>query len=539
MIKRTFTNLSNKKILILDNHDDFGGHAKRNEHTVDGVMKIGYGGAQTLEAPSNYGKHTMEIMDDLNVKIDEFYKAYDRSFYKDHGLNYVTYFNKETFGKDSTVACKIGHYAYVMDGVTIDVRKLDDAINDVPLSDEGRKQLLNVVNGGDDPLKDIPVGERRKYLNETLYFDVLKNNFGVTDQLVFEIVRSIPNDLASSGCDVMTCMEALYQGAPGFNIDTIHEVFGEKKDKKGDEEEPYIHHFPDGNASIARLLVRKLIPASASGNTMDDIVLTRFKYDKLDRKENKVRLRLNSTVIGVEHEGEVKQSEKVNVKYINKGKTYQVSGKNVVMACYNMMIPHVVKGLPEEQHAALRRSTKSPLVYTTVGLKNWKAWKEKKIAIASCPGNWHQIVFVDYPVSMGGYEYSANENEPIVINMIYIPYSEKHGVDPRSQFKECRAKLLGTSFDDFEKEIKSHLSGMLAGTSFNAEEDIESITVNRWSHGYSWSGTDLYEPDMRKNAKIGRKQFGRITIANSDAAARAILYAAVNEAKRAVEEIEL
>ncbi|NQY68715.1 MAG: hypothetical protein HRT72_13455 [Flavobacteriales bacterium] len=243
--------------------------------------------------------------------------------------------------------------------------------------------------------------------------------------------------------------------------------------------------------------------------------------------------------IEVVHDGDVETSERVLLKYINKGKAYQVKGKHVVMACYNMIIPHIVPGLPEEQFKALRRNVKSPLVYTTVGLKNWKALKEKKIGIAACPGNLHQIVFVDYPVSMGGYEYSENENEPIVINMIYVPYGDTHGVAPRDQFKEGRTRLLSMSFDDFEKEIKTHLSGMLEGTDFDANKDIESITVNRWSHGYAWPGIRLFEADLKDNAKVGRKKFGRITIANSDSAAKAIMYAAVSQAKRAVEEIDL
>ena len=140
---------------------------------------------------------------------------------------------------------------------------------------------------------------------------------------------------------------------------------------------------------------------------------------------------------------------------------------------------------------------------------------------------------------MGGYQYAADENDPVLINMIWIPYSKEYGIPPREQFKETRARLLGMSFDEFEKEVKSHLSGMLGGTDFDADKDISSITVNRWSHGYAWSGNQLFEPDMRENAKVGRAKFGRITIANSDAQARAIMHAAIDEAKRAVDEIEV
>lgn len=528
-----------KKILILDNHDDFGGHAKRNEHNIDGAMRIGYGGAQTMESPSRYGQNTKELLKDLNVKLNDFYKTYDRSFYENHELEYVTYFSKGLFGEDKVVPCKIGNYAYVMDGVGKVRMDIEEAIDHLPLNNSAKEQILFVMKGGDNPLKDIPINKRREYLENTLYFDVLRDKFGVTEPIVFEIFRSIPNDLESSGADVLSAMEAIWSGPPGFSIEELPELLGEEWGDDDENHDPYIHHFPDGNASIARLLVRKLIPSVAKGSTMDDVVLAKFNYNKLDKPKNNVRLRLNSTVVEVKHQGKVNESNQVSVKYIKDGKVYQVSGKHVVMACYNMMIPHIVPDLPDEQYKALRRSTKSPLVYTTVGLRNWKAWKDKKIAIAACPGNWHQIVFIDYPVSMGGYEYATTENDPVVVNMIWIPYSKEYGVPPREQFKETRAKILELSLDDFEQEVKSHLTGMLQGTNFDAEKDISSITVNRWSHGYAWSGNQLFEPDMRKNAKIGRAKFGRITIANSDAQARAIMHAAIDQAKRAVDEIEI
>ena len=123
------------------------------------------------------------------------------------------------------------------------------------------------------------------------------------------------------------------------------------------------------------------------------------------------------------------------------------------------------------------------------------------------------------------------------MNMIWMPYGDKYGTPPKEQFKEGRHKILSKSFDDFENEIKNHLGGMLSGTNFDANNDINSITVNRWSHGYAYAGTAKFDWDMEKNAKIGRKQFGRISIANSDSAATAYIYGAIDQAKRAVDEL--
>ena len=71
-----------------------------------------------------------------------------------------------------------------------------------------------------------------------------------------------------------------------------------------EEAEKYFFHFPDGNASIARLLVRKLIPEAIPGNSVTDVVLARAKYADLDQDSSAVRIRLNSTAVRVRHQGD-------------------------------------------------------------------------------------------------------------------------------------------------------------------------------------------------------------------------------------------
>ena len=66
-----------KKVLILDNHDDFGGHAKRNEHTVGGHTLLGEGGSESLESPHEFGETVRDLMEDLGVDMDRFKTTYD------------------------------------------------------------------------------------------------------------------------------------------------------------------------------------------------------------------------------------------------------------------------------------------------------------------------------------------------------------------------------------------------------------------------------------------------------------------------------
>jgi spermidine dehydrogenase len=507
-----------KQVLILDNHDDFGGHAKRNEHTIDGDTRIGYGGSQTLVDPHSAGETVLDLLKDIGVDLDRFKTAYDVDFYKRNKLGAVTYFNKKTFGEDKVVKHPYCNYPNYVEGLQGAKLSHEEAAQQAPLSEKGKAQLLRVLKGGLHVLK-VPQEELRKYISTHSYFDYLKNTLGVDDPGVLRMARYSAADWASGGTDLLRIAGAKGAGAMGFAPVAVY-----------DEDHPYIHHFPDGNAGVARALVKKMIPNVGQGNNAEEIVLSKFKYAELDKPCHSVRIRLNSTVVKVQHHCDPKTSREVSVNYINDNKSYRVKATCVVMACYNMMIPHIVPGLPKEQDAALRLQTKSPLQYTTVGLRNWRAMKELGIGLAMSPGNMHQVVLMDFPVSMGGYEFTKTPNDPCVIQMISCPTGDTVGAPAVEQFSDARYRMLELEFKDYEKEIREHLSGMLPKRLFDFDRDVESISVNRWAHGYSYGGPG-------DSTKIGRQPFGRITIANCDSAARPDALVAMKMAWRAVKEL--
>jgi spermidine dehydrogenase len=510
---------TNKKILILDNHDDFGGHAKRNEHTIDGDTRISYGGSQTLVDPRRADKIVLSLLEDIGVDVPRFKTAYDIDFFKRNDLGSVTYFNKDVFGEDKVVQHPYCNYPNYIEGIQGAKISNEEAVRQAPLSDIGREQLLRVLNGGMHTL-DVPKEELRDYVRSHSYFDYLKDTLGVDDPGVLRMARHSGLDWGSTGTELMSIAAASRCGALGFAPKAVY-----------DEDNPYIHHFPDGNAGIARALVKKLVPNVAKGNNAEELVLARFNYAELDKSSNVVRIRLNSTAVNVEHTGNdgPENSSDVSVNYITDGKSYRVQAKSVVMACYNMIIPHIVTGLPQEQSAALRLQGKSPLQYTTVGLKNWRAMKESGIGMAMSPGNMHQAVLMDFPVSMGGYEYTKTPDDPCVIQLICCPYGTV-GAPRLQQVREARARMLSLRFEDYEKEIRSHLGGMLPSDLFDFDRDVASISVNRWAHGYSNGGPG-------DSTKIGRQPFGRISIANSDSAPGADAKTAMMMAHRAVNEL--
>jgi len=522
-----------KKILILDNHDDFGGHAKRNEHTIDGDTRLGVGGSESFENPSGFSETVLNLLKDLGVDMDRFKMAYDTDFFKRHGLGAVTYFNKRIFGEDKVVKHPFCDYPGFVEGLLRPTLSYEKAVQQSPLNEKGKQQLLRVLKGDPHTLK-VPKKEWRQYIRTHSYFDYLKNTLGVDDPGVLRMARHSAVDYGGTP-DVMTMEEALGSGALGMDSfswsDVLDEgVYQEYVEKDGGTyavKEPFIHHFPDGNATIARMLVKKMIPDVGPGENVEEIVLSKLKYAELDKPRNSVRVRLNSTVVNVQHGGDPYSSSDVFVNYIYDNKSYQVKSKNVVMACYNMMIPHIVPDLPKKQDAALRRLSKVPLQWTTVGLKNWRAIKEMGIGMAMSPGNMHQAVNMDFPVSMGGYEYTKTPDDPCILHMRCCLLGETVGAPRVEQFREARYRMLELQFRDYEVEVREHLGGMLPKNMFDFDRDVESISVNRWAHGYSYGNPGA----------IGRQPFGRITIANSDAVNSSLMDRAIEQAWRAVKEL--
>ncbi len=281
-----------------------------------------------------------------------------------------------------------------------------------------------------------------------------------------------------------------------------------------------------------------MIPAVTAASNIEQTVLAKFDYQQLDRDDSAVRLRLNSTVLNVNPTGSNRKQTGVEVTYANQGVARRVQGKHCVLACYNMMIPHLVPQLPQEQKAALKANVKIPMIYTSVMLNDWKAFHDRHIGAAYSPGNMHQTMLMDYPVSIGGYPSAVKPTDPQALTMSHMPLSEQLGMPPMEQFKQGRHKLMTTSFETIEQEIMEHLSGMLSPSGFDPEQDINAITVNRWAHGYAYGGAELFDPDMEANAEVGRQPFGRITIANSDSGASAYMDSAIDQAWRAVDEID-
>ena len=514
-----------KKILILDNHDDFGGHAKRNEHVVDGRPLISYGGSQTLVEPHEAPEAVKTLFEGVGIDLTRFDTAFNQSFYSDHGLGATTYFNAKQFGRDTVVRHPFGNYYNYIEGLPGAAISDEEAVAQTPLSKRGQSQLLKILKSGLHSL-DVSEDDLPEYIKTHNYFDYLTQTLGVDDPQVLHMARHSAIDWSDASAELLTIKKAKEAGALGFAPVKVY-----------DADHPYIHHFPDGNAGVARAIVNHLIPSIAEGATAESLVGAKFDYSHLDRPTHPSRIRLNSTVVDVHHSNDNGGTERVSVHYMQGDQAHKITARHVVMACHNAMVPHIVSDLPGEQANALSEQLKSPLVYTSVGLRNWRAFKEQGIGLAMSPGNMHQTLFIDFPVSLGGYRHTEGPDAPCVIQMISCPYSEQAGKPAKEQYREARYRMLGTPFSVYEAEVREHLGGMLSSKSFNFDRDVASLTVNRWAHGYTVADREDPAAGPGGSVTVGRQPHGRITIANSDSAPEADAIAAMEMGYRAVTEL--
>ena len=550
----------NQDILILDNHDDFGGHAKRNEFQVDGREILTYGGSQSIESPSYYEEVSKKLMADLGIDFQKFYTAYDFDYFKNRGLTSSFFFNKETYGENKIVR-NVPNYRYDINHKNnTKPENIKKVVKEMPISDKSKDEFTRLFLEKTDFFPEMTLEEKFYHLENMSYEEYLRKYHKVGDEVV-GLFHTMLWSLWGVGTESIPAFGAFSDGLPGFSglgftedegttepenemydISTYDETIEGFMSKNEVSDEPYIFHFPDGNATIARLLVRKMIPNAISGNTMEDIVTAKADYSQLDLPDQNTKIRLESTVISVKN-----VNGGVEVIYVNQGKLYKVSGKKCILACYNGIIPELCPELPKKQKEALKYNVKVPLVWIQVAMKNWHMFANKGISRAISPNSFFNNMYIDFPVSIGDYQYPQTFDEPVVFLMNHVPTRPYEGLTNREQHRKGRYDILKLSFQDYEDKIIDHLSAMF-GSDFK-EEDLAGITVNRWAHGYSYEYNSLFDnaffdgrmPDSIDNERyphvIGRKPFGNISIANSDSGGSAYVDAAIVQADRAVNEL--
>ena len=514
------------RILLLDNHDDFGGHARRNEFRLDGRTQLLNGGTLLIESPKPYSAVSEGLIKDLGIDVESLSRKVEQpQFYSRMGLRDAVFFDRETFGTDQLVVGKQSDPAIIA-GYPVPARTKED--------------IRRIEAGSVDFMPGLSSGEKKLRLSKMSYREFLRDLVKV-EPMTIAFYQARTHSLWGVGIDAVSALDCWGVEFPGFkgmqlapgSIPRMGFTPAGFADTGGSK----TLHFPDGNATIARLLVRNLLPTAVPGSTAEDVVTARVAYDRLDRAASPVRLRLNSTVVRAVNR-ESTGSGAVDVTYIRAGKAHTVRARNCVLACYNMMIPYLCPELPAAQKDALHSLVKTPLVYTSVALRNWESFRKLGMHRVYAPGGYHSSLNLNWHVNIGEYRSSAAASEPILLHMVRTPCQP--GLTEFEQHKAGRAELLRTPFATFEHNIRDQLARTLGAGGFDPARDIQAITVNRWPHGYSPEYNTLFEPELPESSlpyMVGRARFGRITIANSDAGGSAYTDAAIEQGHRAVTEL--
>ena len=520
------------RILILDNHDDFGGHAKRNEFHHEGRMVLSLGGAQNLDNPGNYSDHAGALMIELGIDADAI-AAMDANTPDDFLLGGKLNANvgMSMPGADGKHVNVDGHWYKFMHGRG----DYAAAVRELPISADEQDRLIAFFGGAEDFLDDLSLGEQFDYISSVSYNRFLMDKVGLSQQSIamFDGHLLVLNGV--SGWQ-HTVLEAISAGAPGLRAMGWVTNFVDSLAAMMIGGVAEIRMFPDGNASVARLIVQKLIPSVAPNmQGIADVAVAQFNYGALDRENQSVRLRLNSTVVGVRETAD----DRVVVEYVRGGNPLSVTASHCVLACYNNLIPHLCPEMSEQQKAGLSYGVRSPFVYANVLLNNGQAFSKLNLTFTHCPHDAFQWVSSAPTTSNGGYEPPRGPEDPMAVFMMGSPTPAVEGSSARELCRAGRYKIYSTTFAQYEAQIRQQLQSLLGQYGFDHETDIQAITVNRIPHGYAYSYLGLDDPEWEEGKaphEIGRAQFGRISIANSDSEATPLMDAAFDAAWRAVAE---
>ncbi|MFE2044016.1 NAD(P)-binding protein [Streptomyces sp. NPDC059477] len=518
------------KVLILDALDDFGGHARRNEFHVGRSLLLSNGGTVNIDTPSTWTRASRDLLTkDLGVDLKALEATVKSDAYAPYSLRSATLFTADRWGKDQLVVRESGEswasYAAKL-----------------PMSAASRASLVRLYTTTEDFYPGLSDAQKKEILARTPYETYLREKIGLDDDAL-EIVKRGTNGLWGVNVDRVAAADAWATGQPGFNgLGLTHAPWPgagfTPLMQLNESEEDGNFYFPEGNASLARLLVSKLVPHAFDERRPDwrEIVTAKADYSRLDRAGNDVRIRLGSTAYSVRNDGR----RSVDIRYSKGGRSYQVRAKGVVMACWNSVASYVMPELGAEQVSAMRYGVKVPLVYARVALRDWRPFAQARISRVSTPSRFFSSFGLPTVTEIGDFKMPKRPELPTVISLSATP--NQPGLICREQHKAGRKQLMRMQFADFEREIRDSMTRSLSAHGFDPGRDITAITVNRWAHGYAYEYNSLddphlFRPESERPYAQARRPVGRITIANSDAEGFGYTQAAFDAAHRAVSHL--
>lgn len=531
------------KILVLDNHDDFGGHAKRNEFYHNGKQLLANGGSSYLVAPTQWTPDAISLLEDMNVDWKNPKYERQRGLQTTLPLGQATYFNKEYYGRDQLVG----------DGSI--ANPTPEYLKRTPLSPQMQEEVLRLYRGTADYMPGMSVEEKYNALRSMTYHDYLLKVAKFSPELL-----TYARGAWCLGNDMCTAWFAFFRYRPGFaGLGLARPHWSPEGPEHGASD----YNWVCGNSDLARLIVRALIPGTLPDGDWRAIEHERVNYALLDQPSNAARIRLNCIVVAAKHIGPKghqfePEGREVQVDYVQGGRLRSVIGKNVIMACMNNVVPYLCPDMPEQQKAALHQAVRAVNQQTNVLFRNWQAFAKLKVANITCPNSFYGTMNLSggtlvnasmqpirdpsEPCLVG---FGTGVNSGVLSNMQMVKDLCKGnpppvGTENDDQFRIVRAAMLDTPFEFWERKIRRMAAGALSGGGLDPARDILAITVNRWPHGFATGRNMVNEPtayDELSPTVTAKQKFGRIAICNSDAAGTSLVQSALSEAFRAVNDL--
>jgi spermidine dehydrogenase len=508
------------KCLILENHPIFGGAAKRNEFMVQGERLIGPQASNAFGVIDRPGIPGYDIYRELGIPTEFEYGALDP------GLEPLD-FDATNFGYRLWFDSKsIGHY-FTGQGQDIPDTWVpgfwENKLLGTPYSEKVRKDFLRWRNISDRQYEGDDFG---RWLDSMTYKDYLEKIL----KLDPEITRYADPVLASVvglGCDVISSYAARQVSMPGFPEFQGHRSLRDS----------HWHSFPGGNDGFSRYFIKALVPeALEGGRNFADIHNRHVRFSVLDREENKIRLRLGSSVVRVA-QGDGSAPEKgTTVIYEKDGKLCCLKARSAVMACGSRLSRKVVSGLPVSHADAYNQFHVSPILVANVALTNWRFLYRLGFTACKWTSGFGFGCNIRKPMYIGDYRPPLHPDKPTVLTF-YISFHHP-GLSIEEQGESGRKKLLGTSYAEFESLITRQMKQLFSNAGFAVEKDIAGIILNRWTYAYINPQPGFYFGRDGKPAPrdVIREPFGRISFAHAELNGHQHWVAAVDEGRRAARQ---
>ena len=513
------------KCLLLENHPIFGGEAKQNEFLVNGKRLIAHQGSAIyqIQYPYSFLAHFYEYIGLKTPKLTyQKWAGPDTEFplsktpYEAAGLRHGRYgfWFGAKFGQTPGM--------WLIDPIGKDLRG-------APVTNGTRDELLRW-------LKDRPVNGKKferpkvegdaisRYLDSITLEQHYMERFGLSRETVRTFLSPVEGGGSGLGPDALSAYS-------DYAFEMLHPL---PEDEGGSDQ-----MFPGGNTTIARLMLKSLIPDAIPGPaSVEGVTRNSVNFPRLDVAGAASRIRLSSTVIHVQHDGDPTKAHSVTLVYVKGGQLYRVKARSVVMAGGSWTTKHIVKDLPQDHRQAYAQFYRSPCMMANVAVTNWRFLY--KLGMSGC--RWFEglgdYMEVCKSALTGIEDPTISPDSPIVLS-VKVLYSYP-GQSTEEQGNRGRLELLSTPFNEYEKKIRQQFSERFSSAGFDAKRDIAGIVLNRWGHAYLSPQPGFFfgkagQPAPREILR--NAPFGRIAFANTDLAGAMDHRYSILEAQRAVRQL--